>query len=85
VGESFTSIEVDITDPASPHYVLINGSLRILWDVDLVGQMEAKNGYQFNYSGTTLDTIDIVSQFIMIGSDEPIGGHASYMVIKERS
>jgi hypothetical protein len=68
-----------------PHYVLMNGTFRLHLDIYAVGQFELKNGYQFNYSGTTLNSIDIESKLIMPGYTPVIGGDATYMIIKLRS
>ena len=68
-----------------PHYVLINGSLYLKSNIPFVGWIVVTNGYEFSYTGTTLDYIDILSKVVLPGWTNTIGGGSSYMIIKERS
>jgi len=80
-NNTIKTISINSTEP---HYVLINGSFRLYLDIYSVGQFEVRNGYQFNYSGTTLTSIDIESR--LVGTyTTPIGGDTSYMIVKLRS
>ena len=81
---SFTSIRYTI-DSQEPHYVLVNGSMYISINIPFVGQLVAQNGYEFSYTGSTLDYIDVISKVVLPGTTTPIGGGASYMILKERS
>ena len=79
-NNTIKTISINSTEP---HYVLMNGSFRLHLDIYSVGQFEIKNGYQFNYSGTTLTSIDIESR--VVGTNAAVGGDTSYMIVKLRS
>ena len=85
---STTERIVDITDSTAKHYVLINGSHYGIWLIG-AGQYaynnEGHNGYKFNYSGTTLESITIISSLLGFYGTTTRGGGEAYMIVKERS
>lgn len=74
-----------LIDSTEPHYVLINGSLYLKYNVPYVGWLTVTNGYEFSYTGSTLDYIDILSKVVLPGWTNVLGGGTSYMIVKERS
>ena len=85
---STTERIVPITDPSSKHYVLINGSH---YGIFLLGALQyaynnlTYNGYKFTYSGSTLDSISIISRYVTFYGTSTKGGGEAYMIVKERS
>ena len=82
-----------IIDSTAPHYVLLPGSFRYYYSRTYGGPwggssitIETLRGYKFNYTGTHLDSIDILNKITYNGAPSPLSyGGGAYMIIKLRS
>ena len=74
---SNTSINITINEAAN-YYVLMPGSLYYSYSGTTI-----KMGYKFNYSGTTLNSIDVLRE--QNGLPYTAGGNQAYMIIRYRS
>ena len=74
---SNTSINIAINEAAN-YYVLMPGSLYYSYSGTTI-----KMGYKFNYSGTTLNSIDVLRE--QNGLPYTAGGNQAYMIVRYRS
>ena len=79
---------VNITDSTAKHYVLINGShygTFVFGAYIYQYNNLTNNGYKFNYSGSTLSSISIISKYESYWGTVTKGGGEAFMIVKERS
>ena len=74
---SNTCINIAINEAAN-YYVLMPGSLYYSYSGTTI-----KMGYKFNYSGTTLNSIDVLRE--QNGLPYTAGGNQAYMIVRYRS
>lgn len=86
-----------IINSTAPHYVLLPGSYTYTYNEAWSGPfggasfyIEQQRGYQFNYTGNHLDSIDILNKIMSTGggilTTTPLGyGGGAYMIVELRS